>query len=78
MAINVGEIYKSTWTHYLAAKKNIVPFVAKEFCHADAISNVIPGFDAEKLEFGSYDKENFAVLFVDMRDSTNRAEKVGA
>lgn len=78
MAINVGEIYKSTWEHYLAAKKNLVRVVAKEFCHAEAISNVIPGFDAEKLEFGSYDKENFAVLFVDMRDSTNRAEKEGA
>ena len=37
---------------------------------AEAISDVIPGFEADKLEFGSYDKENYAVLFVDMRRST--------
>lgn len=44
---------------------------------ADAISDVIPGFEAQKLEFGSYDKENYAVLFVDMRQSTKRAQQVG-
>lgn len=34
--------------------------------------------DADYLEFGSYDKDNFAVLFVDMRNSTTRAQRLGA
>lgn len=77
MAIDISAIYKSTFEHYQQAKRNII---AKEaFAHrSDAISDAIPGFDADKLEFGSYDKENYAVLFVDMRRSTLRAQQVGA
>ncbi len=78
MAVNVEKIYKSTWEHYQRAKKNVIERRTM-FKHSDdAISDVIPGFEADKLEFGSYDKENFAVLFVDMRDSTLRAQTVGA
>lgn len=77
MAINVEKIYKSTYEHYKRAKGNVV--VSEMFEHrADAISDVIPDFEADKLEFGSYDKENYAVLFVDMRGSTLRAKNVGA
>ena len=78
MAVDVDEIYKSTWEHYQKAKSNVIKkdFVLEH--RADAISDIIPGFEADKLEFGSYDKENFAVLFVDMRDSTLRAQNVGA
>ena len=61
----------------MRAKKNVV--MREMFEHReDAISDVIPGFNADKLEFGSYDKENYAVLFVDMRRSTQRAQTVGA
>lgn len=78
MAIDVDLIYKKTMDHYQRAKNNLIEKRAF-FEHCDsAISDVIPGFDADKLEFGSYDKENFAVLFVDMRNSTKRAQKVGA
>lgn len=35
------------------------------------------GYKADYLEFGSYAKDNFAVLFVDMRNSTKRAETLG-
>lgn len=78
MAINLEEIYISTWEHYKKAKENlIIKESQKQLFHSDAISNVIPGFDADKLEFGSYDKENYAVLFVDMRGSTKRAQCVG-
>ena len=77
MAIDVNTIYRSTYKHYLQAKGNIIEKAMFEH-RADAISDVIPGFNADKLEFGSYDKENFAVLFVDMRRSTQRAQKVGA
>ncbi len=78
MAIDVDEIYKSTWEHYVQAKSNIVEKRMFLEHRADAISDVIPGFEADKLEFGSYDKENYAVLFVDMRNSTLRAQNVGA
>ena len=78
MAVDVDEIYKSTWEHYQKAKSNVIKkdFVLEH--RVDAISDIIPGFEADKLEFGSYDKENFAVLFVDMRDSRLRAQNVGA
>lgn len=78
MAIDVKKIYESTWNHYKQAKKNVFDSRAI-FEHCDAaISDVIPGFEADKLEFGSFDKENYAVLFVDMRNSTLRAQNVGA
>lgn len=77
MAIDMDLIYKSTWEHYRQAKSNLIEERAI-LEHYDAISDVIPGFNADKLEFGSYDKENFAVLFVDMRDSTKRAQNIGA
>ena len=77
MAINIESIYQNTYEHYLQAKSNIIEKAMFEH-RADAISDVIPGFKADKLEFGSYDKENFAVLFVDMRRSTQRAQTVGA
>ena len=77
MGINVDEIYKSTWEHYQKAKRCLNLAESKELFHSDAISDVIPGFYADKLEFGSYDKENFAVLFVDMRNSTLRAQTEG-
>ena len=64
MAVNVTEIYNTTWEHYQKAQESII---AKRSIleHSAAISDVIPGFEADKLEFGSYDKENYAVLFVD-------------
>lgn len=77
MGINVDAIYKSTFKHYEQAKTNIITKGVFEHS-ADAISDVISGFEADKLEFGSYDKENYAVLFVDMRRSTARAQQVGA
>lgn len=77
MSIDVSAIYKSTTDHYMQALKNIA-IKKSMFQHSDdAISDVIPGFEADKLEFGSYDKENYAVLFVDMRMSTERAQQVG-
>lgn len=78
MAIDIDSIYKTTIEHYIQAKQNQMK--NRAFLeHSDgAISDIIPGFDAEKLEFGSYDKENFAVLFVDMRGSTKRAQDIGA
>ena len=77
MAIDVDVIYSNTYKHYEDAKNNIQKRAILEHSFS-AISDVIPGVEANQLEFGSYDKENFAVLFVDMRDSTMRAQEVGA
>ena len=79
MRINVDAVYKKTLAHYHAAKQNLPSFkkglVLEHY--AEAVSDVIPGFKADELQFGSFDKENFAVLFVDMRSSTARAAKYG-
>ncbi len=77
MSIDVSAIYKSTMEHFNQARENIAVEKRTFEYNADAISDVIPGFKADKLEFGSYNKENYAVLFVDMRNSTQRAEQVG-
>lgn len=37
----------------------------------------IPGYFADKLPFAAYEEDKFAVLFVDMRGSTKRAERIG-
>lgn len=78
MSVDIEKIYKTTWEHYIKAKNNLPETKAKFECSYAAISDRIPGFTADKLEFGSYNKENYAVLFVDMRNSTLRAESVGA
>lgn len=44
----------------------------------DALSDVVPGYEAEYMKFGDYCQDNFAVLFADMRNSTKRVEKIGA
>ena len=76
--ININEIYESTKEHYDKAKETLEnikhSFI---FEGADAISDTIPGYQADYLEFGSFAKDNFAVLFVDMRNSTNRALQIG-
>lgn len=77
MSIDISAVYKSTIEHFKQAQKNIAIEKRMFENSADAISDVIPGFEADKLEFGSYDKENYAVLFVDMRRSTQRAQQVG-
>ncbi len=76
--INVDEVYLKTKEHYNQAKKTLQEIKHSFlFEHADAISDTIPGYQADYLEFGSYDKDNFAVLFVDMRSSTKRAQTIG-
>ena len=59
MAIDIDTIYSNTYKSYEDAKNNIQKRDIVEHSFS-AISDVIPGFDADKLEFGSYDKENFA------------------
>lgn len=77
MKADMKLIYERTWAHYQKAKENIIE-KRMLFEYSDPISDVIPGFESNKLEFGSFDQENFVVMFVDMRRSTERARSVGA
>jgi len=75
----IKQIYDKTFTNYNLAKQSLVVKTCESRFRMDsAISNVIPGYDSDKLKFGSYDKDKFAVVFVDIRDSTNRAMHLGA
>ena len=79
MAIDVEKIYKNTLQHYMKAKSNVLnEEVVLHTRTTDALSDAIPGYKSDRLKFGSYDEENFAVLFADMRGSTLRAKTVGA
>ncbi|AEK89478.1 MULTISPECIES: adenylate/guanylate cyclase domain-containing protein [Bacillus amyloliquefaciens group] len=62
--------------NYAAAKKSVE--LKKVHYEANsAISDAVPGYDSKKLNFGSYDRDNFSVMFVDIRNSTKRAKKLG-
>ena len=78
MDINIEKIYSITLKRYEEAEKSLSMRECYFEKSASPISDVIPGFKASDLEFGSYAKENYAVLFVDMRKSTLRAQTVGA
>lgn len=73
-------IYISTRERLTQAKRNLRNAISKSvYLSEGAISNnVVPGYNSEKLDFGAYEKDKFAVLFVDMRGSTKRAQRIGA
>lgn len=77
MGVDFLAVYESALNRYEQAFENIELRKSILAYESRAISDVIPGFEAEKLEFGSFAKENYAVLFVDMRQSTKRAHDVG-
>ena len=62
MSVNIDLVYEKTIEHYKIANQHLIEKRVM-FEHSDAaISDAIPGFEADKLEFGSYDKENFEVV----------------
>lgn len=76
--INMDDVYAETLLQYKKAKYSLMKIEKRNFANESAISDIVPGYSADKLEFGSYDKDNFSVLFIDMRGSTNRAKTIGA
>ncbi|AFM43584.1 family 3 adenylate cyclase (plasmid) [Desulfosporosinus acidiphilus SJ4] len=44
---------------------------------AQPISDVIPGYEAKRMEFGDFIQDNFSPLFIDIRSSTKRAMVIG-
>ena len=79
MSINLKQIEKNTRDYYNKAKKELYLFEQRSvaFQHT-ALSDVIPNYKSEILNFGAYKEDNFVVLFIDMRHSSIRAEKIGA
>ncbi len=75
--IDIDKIYEITLNHYLKAKGNVLIEHRAAFENNAALSDVVPGYNAEFVEFGDYLKDNFAVLFIDIRGSTNRAKLIG-
>ncbi len=76
----IDEIYTSTRDRLNKAKESLRDVVKKSVSLSEsAISNnVVPGYNSEELDFGAYKQDTFAVLFVDMRGSTQRAQRIGA
>lgn len=76
--IDIDKIRDTTNIHYNKAKMSILRLEKRAFFeNSSAISDVVPGYNSERLEFGACEKDNFAVLFIDIRNSTNRARKLG-
>lgn len=61
---------------YELAKSSLILEKSADF--AQNVSNNIPGYDIEKLDFGAYKKDHFVTFFADMRGSTDRAKRIGA
>lgn len=77
MGLDIEDIYKKTWEYYQRCKENLLKKSLTEDKEIEAISDRIPGYKSSELDFGSYSKDSYAVLFVDMRNSSDRAQKVG-
>lgn len=60
---------------YELAKNSLI--LEKSIDFAQNISNNIPGYDIEKLDFGAYHRDHFVTFFADMRGSTDRAHRIG-
>lgn len=73
MSFNIEETRKVVFEYYTKAKEKS-GIINKSFSErAEAISDVIPGYSANQMDFGDYLKDNFSPLFIDIRDSTHRA-----
>lgn len=77
--VDLKKIETKTREYYNKAKKELLLFENRSiaFQHA-ALSDVIPNYKSDLLDFGAYKEDNFAVLFIDMRNSTIRTERIGA
>ena len=77
--VDLKKIEEKTREFYNKAKSELFLFEERSlaFQHS-AISDVIPNYKSDVLNFGAYKEDNFAVLFIDMRNSSIRAENIGA
>lgn len=42
-----------------------------------SMAGKVPGYSSKQMKFGAYLEDNFSVLFIDVRQSTGRAERIG-
>lgn len=75
--VNIEEVYLSTNKHFKQALDSISLEKRALLEARSAISDVVPGYKADLMDFGAFEKDNFAVLFIDMRQSTQRAMEIG-
>lgn len=77
--IDIKQIEKIVTENFNNAKGKLVE-IRKVSCSLSeqAISDRVPGYAADLLEFGDFNEDNFSVLFIDMRGSTKRAQTIGA
>lgn len=77
--LDIEKIKEYTLGCYIKAKSHIPKEERRDSAifESIAISDVVPGYSASELEFGEYKKDKFAVLFIDIRNSSNRAEMIG-
>lgn len=77
MAINMCNVKKLVEEHYSKALENVQMIKKALTEDSQAISDVVPGYKSKQLEFGQFLQDNFTVLFIDMRNSTKRAQTIG-
>ena len=78
MAFDIIETRKIVTENYNCAKTKLALIKHAHFVEsAQAISDVIPGYEARHMEFGDYLQDNFTPLFIDIRSSTLRAISIG-
>lgn len=75
--VNIEKIRLYTQKQYNKAKQSLTLLEHRDSTEFSAISDAIPGYTANSMDFGAYKKDKFAVLFIDMRSSTNRAKCIG-
>lgn len=75
---DIDKIYQKTEQHYNRARITLDTIQKRAMLESyQPISDRFPSFPAEKLKFESFHQKEYSVLFVDMRDSTRRAQNVG-
>ncbi|MEY7999428.1 adenylate/guanylate cyclase domain-containing protein [Clostridium sp. Mt-5] len=75
--VDIIEIEKIAREKFNNAKDNIRKVKGLYEFANKAISDGIPGYKADLLKFESFDSDNYSVLFIDIRQSTNRAKTIG-
>lgn len=74
--VEKDELWEEVFKKYKLAKDSIDNLLEKSA--SPKVSDRIPNYKAGTMEFGTYNSDQFVVLFADMRNSTDRSEKIGS
>ncbi|KPV45665.1 adenylate/guanylate cyclase domain-containing protein [Alicyclobacillus ferrooxydans] len=80
MSFSMTEAKRLVKEHFDRARGKMLmaKSMTDSFKMAEPISDVVPGYHAKEMEFGDYEKDNYTALFIDIRNSTKRAHRIGA